>query len=257
MDPALAWLSGDDAKACEAAIELICRSDCAEAACGLLGRGSYFKSLTTHYRKAADQAREGLEVAQVAGDVFDYLTSHFFLAWALLHLGAWGEMRETLTQGIETARHNGHHLWVTLLRLELAALHLEALDFQGARALCEAGLQAAREVRHPYAEMLATILLGRAHLGLRQYPQAYQCLAGANERLATERVLMDWILSMPLRYGLAEFWLAQREFTRAKAEAKQLCAQAGIPKERTWLALDHHLLAQAERIAHERLVKIS
>jgi hypothetical protein len=56
---------------------------------------------------------------------------------------------------------------------------------------------------------------------------------------------MDWILNMPWRWGLGEYWLAHRQFGRAREQMEELCRLAAAPGERTYLALGHRGLAEA------------
>jgi hypothetical protein len=56
---------------------------------------------------------------------------------------------------------------------------------------------------------------------------------------------MDWILNLPLRLGLGEYWLVRRQFGRALEEMQELCRLAAAPGERTYLALGHQGLAEA------------
>ena len=234
----------EDASACATAVEAARRAGERAQLSGLTGRFSYFQSLRSDYRTAITTARAGLEAAASAEDAFDLLTSHFFLAWALLHRGEWGAVRQSLQEGIAMAEKNEQHLWTLLFRLELAILHLEAFDFQGTLKLTEPGVRQSQEYRHSYGEMLGTILAGLAHVGLKRYPSACRCLSEVSARFERERLIMDWILSMPLSLGWSQYRLAQSEFEAARAEAERLCDLAAKPPERTYLALGHRLLAE-------------
>ena len=59
-----------------------------------------------------------------------------------------------------------------------------------------------------------------------------------------QRLIMDWILSMPLSLEWSKYWLAQRELGRARMEAERLCLMASMPGERTYLALGRWMLAK-------------
>ena len=82
-----------------------------------VARASYFRCLRSEYRAGCDAAREGMDLSLEVGDGFDYLLCHFFLAWALLHIGQWGDMLSVLEKGIRMAESNGHQLWATLFQL--------------------------------------------------------------------------------------------------------------------------------------------
>jgi tetratricopeptide (TPR) repeat protein len=148
-----------------------------------------------------------------------------------------------LRSPIQMAEKNGHHLWAVHFGLETAWMYEQACAFEGARVLCEQGLKHAREVQYGYGLLLSLILLGFAHLGLKQYERAFQCFSEAIHQGESERSMLDWILQMQLRHGLSEYWLAQRAFGRARQEAERLCELAAQPGERTYLALGWRTLA--------------
>ena len=82
-------------------------------------------------------------------------------------------------------------------------------------------------------------------LGLSRFPEALRAFKEVTGRLESGRVLMDWILNLPLRLGLGEYWLARRQFGRAREQMQELCRLAAAPGERTYLALGHQGLAEA------------
>jgi hypothetical protein len=59
---------------------------------------------------------------------------------------------------------------------------------------------------------------------------------------------MDWILRIPLHYGLSRYWLAQGQPGQARWEAERVCALAAQPGEKTYLALGYQSLAEVEMI---------
>src|SRR5262249_22558512 len=148
-----------------------------------LARYSFFECLRSNYRAAGRAAEEGAQLALALGDTHSFLLSHYYQAWAVLHLGQWGEMRRILCQGLEMAERNEHHRWAVLYRLELAWLHEQAFDFERARELCERAHAEAQKIRHPYTESLSLILLGMAHLGLDQREAAFRCFSARSSRL--------------------------------------------------------------------------
>ncbi|NOT54114.1 MAG: AAA family ATPase, partial [Deltaproteobacteria bacterium] len=208
------------------------------------GRLSYFHCLRSEYHTAIRTAAEGRTLTQQAGDAHNYLLCHFFQAWALLHHGQWGEMYRLLHQGIAMAEKNGHHLWAMLFRLEMAWLLTESGDFVQARTLCEQGARQADEMQLGYGQLVSPILLGFAHLGLQDTGAALRCFQTIAERLARERLLMDWIWRMPLHYGLSQYWLLQGHSANAQREAARVCEIAEQPGERTYLVLGRSVLIE-------------
>jgi tetratricopeptide (TPR) repeat protein len=214
-----------------------------------LGRHAWFECLRARYAAGCRGAREGMRLALEVGDGFDYLLGRFFLGWGLLHAGRWGEAGRVLEEGIAMAEKNGHRLWATLLRLEMAWLHLLARDFDAARRLCEESLREARESRHAHAACVSLALLGRAHAGLGEAERAARCVAEAGDPADRERALMDWSWQMPLSLWLGEHWLERGDPERARAETRRLLDLAARPGERSYLALGRAHLARLEATA--------
>jgi tetratricopeptide (TPR) repeat protein len=187
-------------------------------------------------------------------DARNYLLSEYYRAWALLHQGRWGEMLRIVGEGaagLEMAERNEHRRWAVLFRLELAWLHEQAFDFERARELSEKAHEEARKIAHPYTETLSLILLGMAHLGLERREAAFRCFSEVTARLDRERSLMDWILRIPLHYGLSRYWLAQGELAQARRDAEALYRLATAPGERTYLSLSLQTLAEIAMAAQD------
>jgi tetratricopeptide (TPR) repeat protein len=231
----------EDAQACAEAIEAARQAGDRTLLSLHVGRYSYFQFARSEYRAACHTAEEGLQLALEVGDVFNYLVCQFSRARALLHLGQWGQTLGILKDGIQMAEKNGHHPWAMIFRLGLAWLHAEAFDFERARELCEPVL---KQTPEGYIQLVGLIWLGLAHLGLKEYERAFDCFSEITRRLERERLWMNWIFQMPLRHGLSQYWLTQREFERARQEAERLCELAAQPGERTWLALGQRTLTE-------------
>jgi hypothetical protein len=186
----------------------------------------------------------GLRLALEVGDAYHHMTCQFHRAWALLHLGEWGAMRRILSDGLAMAEQNGHHLWARVFRFQTAWLFVHACDFERARDLCQQELKPVREGQ--LGERLGLIVLGCAQLGAKRYAAAQRAtFEDVTERMDGRPVLMDWILQMPLRLGLAENWPARRALGRAREQAAELCRLAEMAGERTYLALGRRVLAEA------------
>jgi tetratricopeptide (TPR) repeat protein len=212
----------------------------------LLARYGFFEALRSDYGRTSRATEEAAQLALESSDAHSFLLSQFFQAWGLLHQGRWGEMRRILDHGLEMADRNEHHRWAVLYRLQLAWLHAEAFDFERAREMCEQAHEQARKIHHPYTESLGLILMGRANLGLDRNEAALQCFNQVATSFDRERSLMDWILRMPLHYGLSRYWLAQRQPAQAREHIQRVSELAALPGERTYLALAHQTLAEID-----------
>jgi DNA-binding winged helix-turn-helix (wHTH) protein/tetratricopeptide (TPR) repeat protein len=216
-----------------------------------LARLSLFECLRGDYPAACRAAEEGAQLALELSDAHSFLLSQYYLALGLLHLGQWGEMSRILGKGLEMAGRNESHRWTVLYQLELAWLREQAFDFKAACEMCEQAHAQALKIGHPYTESLSLILLGTARLGLGQHKAAFRCFSEVAARFDRERVLMDWILRLPLHDGLSRYWLAQGELARARREAEALRELAARPGERTYLALAHRTLAEIAMAAEQ------
>ncbi len=90
-------------------------------------------------------------------------------------------------------------------------------------------------------QLLGSIVLGFAHLGLKRHAAALR----AFQEVTAQSTLMRSILQMPLRLGLGQYWLARRQFGRAREQMQELCRLAATSGERTYLALGRQGLAEA------------
>jgi DNA-binding winged helix-turn-helix (wHTH) protein len=234
----------EDADACAAAVAAMRQADHVDFLCALLNRYSFFQSLRGDYRAACRTSEESTHLALELGDAAEYLLTQYFHAWALLHGGAWDELYRLLNGAIALAEKNEHRLWVSFFRLELAWLHEQAFAFAPAQALAEQGLQQLNDSALPYGQLLGNTLAGLIALGQGQAEAARRYFDAIDGRLAQERILMDWIMEMPLRHGLSRYWLEQGEPERARREAVKVCERAAGPIEPTYLALGHATLAE-------------
>jgi hypothetical protein len=214
-----------------------------------LARSSFMDSLCSEYLKAGEAADEATSLALELSNTHIYLLSRYNRAWALLHHGQWGELLRIVGEqgdGLRMAERNEHQRWTVLFRLELAWLHLEAFDFEGARELCQLSFEQARVLVHPYTETLSQILMASAYLGLERQEMAFECFKTARGLLESRRSLMDWVLKMPLHYGLSRYWLSKGDNVEARREAEALRDLAALPFEKTYMALAFQTLAEID-----------
>jgi DNA-binding winged helix-turn-helix (wHTH) protein/tetratricopeptide (TPR) repeat protein len=238
-----AW-SEDDAASCAQAAAVTRESGDMERFGFHVGRFVHVQAMRGDYADAALTAQEGLRLAGAAADTYDALMCQFWHGWALLHMGAWGDMRTLIEESMAKTEQNGHRRLSLLFRLELAWLHEEAGEFEKSRMLCELAVAEAREAGYAFGEMMGQVILGLAHLGLRDLDRARITFEAVDARLSGERVLMDWIWKMPLAWGLSRLELEAGRVDEAAARARELVDLASGSGERTWLALGHTALGQ-------------
>jgi hypothetical protein len=77
--------------------------------------------------------------------------------------------------------------------------------------------------------------MGLAHRGLNDLENAFRCLDEAVARFERDRILMDWILRIPLHYALSLCWLSRGDAMEARRQAYALSELArSREKEPTW-----------------------
>jgi tetratricopeptide (TPR) repeat protein len=231
----------EDAEACRDTIDAVRPAGERRHLSLHVGRYAYLQCHRAEYRAACRHAEEGLRLAVEVGDAYHYMTCQFHRAWALLHLGAWGEMHRVLRDGLEMAERNGHHLWARTFRFQTAWLLMHAGDVAGAQALCERERPPDGEVQ--LGQFLGSIVLGFALLRSGKHLAARRAFEEVTVWSEGRPLLMDWILQMPLRLGLAECGLAQRDRDRSRDHLEELCRLAATSGERTYLGLGRQALA--------------
>lgn len=201
---------------------------------------SFFETFRSRERDACLAADDGMRIALESGDSFLYISCQYFKSWALLHLGRWGEALNLVNDSILLSERNGHGTAITLLRVMQARLHAQALDFAGARRICQQTLVRAREGSPRF---LTLIMLGEAHLGLGELDLAMECFDEVVERSEVGHLRLDWVFHLPLYLGRSELWLRRQDHDRARQEALRLCELAGQSGQRTYFALAWRQLA--------------
>ena len=161
-----AW-NAEDAAACARAAKVTRESGDMELFGFHVGRFVHVQAMRGDYADAALTAQEGLRLAGAAANTYDALMCQFWHGWALLHMGAWGDMRTLIDESMARTEQNGHRRLTLLFRLELAWLHEEAGEFEKSRMLCELAVAEARDAGYAFGEMMGQVILGLAHLGLR------------------------------------------------------------------------------------------
>jgi hypothetical protein len=178
-------------------------------------------------------------------------------------LAKWGTALTTIDEGLRVAAQSGHLPWASLLRLEAASLHTEALDFAGAASIAREELRGQSLAQA--GRQRAMFELAFALLGLGELDEAY-ALFTAPELMAAGIDAMPWSGQVLLRCGLGQLWLARGRLDRARAEAEALHALTAAAADPTPRASTARLLAeialqegrfsQAETLLHDALAAI-
>ena len=254
----------DDARMAEEAVAAARTAGDRELLSESTGRLAAFQCFRSDFRRAVETATEGLELAREVGNAYGYLSCQYFRAQAFQHLGEWGTALTSIDDGLRMAEQSGHLPWASLLRLEAASLHTEALDFAGAAAI------AREELRGPSltqaGRQRAMFELAFAHLGLGEFDEAYAAFTAPQLVAAAGIEAMPWSGQVLLRRGLGQLWLARGKLDRAHREAEalhDLAAAAADPPLRASaarllaeIALEEGRLSQAETFLRDALAAI-
>jgi DNA-binding winged helix-turn-helix (wHTH) protein/tetratricopeptide (TPR) repeat protein len=217
---------------------------------------------SSDYREAY---RSLLDGRQILRDAFGknpytnipYELAQFLLPLCLTYMGEWGEALREIDVTITMLDRNGDYYRAQALRLLRAGIHLQAMDFKGARAICESAVPLIRDpTPRPAPDVLtpgtgefrwALILAGRAEVALGNNERALENLCAASLDMDRSPSMFDWYWRMPLAAGFAEVALAAGDLPRARAEAQRFLDLTLTTEERTWQALAWEASARVAR----------
>ncbi|MBC8165289.1 MAG: AAA family ATPase [Bryobacteraceae bacterium] len=230
---------------CRSALEVIRGSGKRSLVSLHTSRLAFFLSLHTEHRLAFKAAEESIDAAVETINANDYSVAQFFGAWALLHGGRWYRFRSFIEKARHVAVNNRHELWSVLFNLLEAWLYIYAGRFADAVPLCEDASQRVQKVRHALSEQISAILLGHALAGAGRLNEAQKLLTSVSDWQGRERVLMDRIWQIPLRFAECELLLSQRRGQAALQRARDVSQLTGNMAEETWRGYSAWLLARA------------
>ena len=209
------------------------------------GRSALFENVAGDYQGARRLAEQGLALAIETGDLFEHLLCQYSRAWALLHVGEWGEMQRGVGEEIELTERNDHPLWASVYRLQSAWLCTEAFAFGRAEEICEEAVARGKAARHGLSQTLGTILLAVARLGSGQPAAAERALRDLDTRLARDGFAVEWQLRPRLDLARAEIALARGATDEARKHADLVLEVAGNSGDRTYASLGRRVRALA------------
>jgi hypothetical protein len=239
------WAGGwhpDAAEECRTALAKLRQAGDRLALASLLIDYSFIQWCSSAYRQAHQSVVEGLAILCEGGVEDSYLTiahweSQMILPWVLLFLGEWGEALRALTAAIALAEKNGDARRVQTFRVYQAGIHLQALDFAGVRALCEALLPELSALEWSPWRRFCLVWAGTAETALGNYERAWHYFVTVREEMERQMVMLDWHCRLLLEAGLTELWLAQGDLARARPQAERFLQVTLATAERTWQAL--------------------
>ncbi len=120
----------------------------------------------------------------------------------LLLLGDWGGALREMEDAIATLDKNGNYHWERAMHLHQAWVHLHAIDFAGALAICDSALPLLKDPEPPPAPDYSTqtaftfrnhlALMGAAETALGDYESPLEHLLAARSDMDREAAIFDW-----------------------------------------------------------------
>jgi DNA-binding winged helix-turn-helix (wHTH) protein/tetratricopeptide (TPR) repeat protein len=197
----------------------------------------------SRYQECRRSGTQGKRLAREAGDIYVFALFNVLESTALLHLGEWRELQRETTTALEFAEKNANDPASALCHLTLAWLHVEAMDFDGARALCECVDDRILK-ENQMAYFFQRAVLAKAFMGLGEPQRARKQFDDIWRRMDEDSVPMDFTISTQLYHCLGDYWLQIGDIDQARRWAIQLRDYAAPAPDHNHLALACGLLAR-------------
>ena len=197
----------------------------------------------SRYQECRLSATQGKVLAREVGDIYVFVLFNVMEATALLHLGEWRQLQQETAEALALAQKNANRPASALCRLTLAWLHVEAMDFQGARELCEEIDDAILE-EYPFAFYFHHAVLAKAFVGLKQPQSALKQLDDIQRRVEADGTGLDFTISTQFYHCFGEYFLLVGDIAQARTRAIQLREYSAPAPDKNHLALAYGLLAR-------------
>jgi DNA-binding winged helix-turn-helix (wHTH) protein len=203
---------------------------------------SFLLFMCSEYRESCQSALEGLAVLtegskgnpcaslpQTNGSTAAYLANLF--------LGAWGDALREIESTLVTLTKNGSETWAQGLRFWAAYLNIQAMDFAGARVICESAARSVGDALAAPDRRFYLTVVGTAEVALGNHECALEHLSVARREMDRQTVLNDWHTRLLLESALTELWLAKEDIAQARVQAERFLEVTLATSERTFQAL--------------------
>ena len=232
-----------DASLCAKAMELTAAAHDHGTLIRRHGIAGILDCLRSRYQECRRAGTEGKRLAREAGDIYIFVLFNVLESTALIHLGEWRDLRRETNAALELATKNANEPASALCRLTLAWLHVEAMDFDGARALCE-GVGEKILDENQFAYFFQRAVLAKAFVGLGEPSRARKQFDDIQRRMDEDGIPLDFNISTQLCHCLGEHYLRIAEIGEARRWALQLRDQSAAAPDNNHLAQAYGLLAR-------------
>jgi DNA-binding winged helix-turn-helix (wHTH) protein/tetratricopeptide (TPR) repeat protein len=227
----------EDAELCTRAVELTAGARNHGTLIRRYGIEGIVNCWRSRYQEARRCATEGKRLARAVGDVYVFVLFNVLESTALIHLGEWRDLQRETTTALELATRNANEPASALCRLTLAWLHVEAMDFEGARTLCE-GVNDRVFAETQFAIFFKRAVLAKTFVGLNELSRAREQFDDIRRCMDEDGIPIDFTIATQLYHCLGEYCLQIGDLVQARKWAKQLHDYVAP-------APDHNHLAQA------------
>ncbi|QPF94368.1 ATP-binding protein [Bradyrhizobium commune] len=197
----------------------------------------------SHYQECRRTGTDGKRLAQEVGDVYIFVLFNVLESTALLHLGEWRQLQRETVAALALAERNANRPAIALCRLTLAWLHVEAMDFEGARQLCESVDEAVLD-ENPFAFFFQRAVLAKAFVGMNEPQRARELFDDVTSRLDADGICLDFTIYTQLYHCLGEYGLQTGDLAQARSSAAKLHDYAAPAPDRNHLVQALGLLAK-------------
>jgi tetratricopeptide (TPR) repeat protein len=217
------WRS-EDAEVCAFATETIRR---------LSGSGGFqypemhyahLQPLQGGYQEALRIAEAGILRIGETTNTVSYLLALGAKTVALMHLGRLGDALQVMSTASERAKKNGNDPW--LLTIREAWLRTVALDFEGARQLCETMIRSNSGCPKGQPKVIFRFATANAALAQANYNEALENFREILDKDVTPNFFLHWYWRMQAQLGLGNVWLASGHLLNARREADRFLESA-------------------------------
>jgi DNA-binding winged helix-turn-helix (wHTH) protein/tetratricopeptide (TPR) repeat protein len=233
----------EDVEKCRYAVMMTAGSKDPRILMGRSGMESVINLLSSNYRHCCRAAKQGRELAQANGDIQFFTICTGLETFSFSHLGEWRLLRQSLPVSLAMTERNTNRVANGMCHLNIAALHVEALDFEGARQRCEEALDLRVEA-NPYNFFLGRTVLAKAHLGLRDLAAARMQFDRVINRIEVDGIAIESPFAPYFYNAFCEYWLTVGDMAKTREQAMRLYEMTASPQERTYLSLAHRFLAK-------------
>src|SRR5215475_11017806 len=196
---------------------------------------AHLEVLQGNYGEALREFEAGIPTVNEPTSMMVSFFAHSGKTLGLLFSGRWGELVRVVRAGKEVAERNINAPWLFIFRE--AWLRTAALDFAGARALCDSVTHAATEYPTGQPQTIAKVATAYAQLANRQYTDALQTFAHVLDPGTTPKFFLHWYWRMNAQLGLRDAWLAAGNLRNAQKEADHFLDLSSSTSEPNLLAL--------------------